>query len=212
MHIAQIAPPWFPVPPVGYGGIERVIYDLTEGLLQNGQEVTLFAPAGSTTNARLVEIVQRPVGLHDEAQKSRRVIESSRFAYRRALEMGVDIIHDHTDHLAPRGFPIPVLRTIHGPATPAAVANYQRMTRRGDRFVAISQRQRELFAAAAEKQFGPGEHIAFAETIFNPIDVEAAPFYPAEEKRGYIAFLGDAATGKRVQTEPFAWRRQRSFH
>ena len=56
MHIAQIAPPWFPVPPVGYGGIERVIYDLTEGLLQNGQEVTLFAPAGSTTNEAQVQI------------------------------------------------------------------------------------------------------------------------------------------------------------
>ncbi len=146
-----------------------------------------------------------------EAQKSRRVIESSRFAYRRALEMGVDIIHDHTDHLAPRGFPIPVLRTIHGPATPAAVANYQRMTRRGDRFVAISQRQRELFAAAAEKQFGPGEHIAFAESFLTRSTSKQRHSIQPRKSAATLPFL-DAATGKRVQTEPFAWRRQRSFH
>ncbi|HEX3247442.1 MAG TPA: glycosyltransferase family 4 protein, partial [Chloroflexota bacterium] len=42
MKIAQIAPPWLPVPPVGYGGIELVMYDLTEGLVRIGHDVTLF--------------------------------------------------------------------------------------------------------------------------------------------------------------------------
>jgi len=191
MRVAQIAPPWFPIPPHGYGGIERVVYDLTEGLLKIGCDVVLFAPAGSNTNAPLVEIVNRPVGLNlTEAQKNRRVVESSRLAYRRALEMGVDLVHDHTDVDAPRGFPLPVVRTIHGPATPAAVANYRRLTKRGDRFIAISQRQRDLFEAAAERQFGPGDQIAFIDVIHNPLDVSAAPFYPIEEKRGYAAFLG----------------------
>jgi glycosyltransferase involved in cell wall biosynthesis len=191
MRIAQIAPPWFPIPPIGYGGIERVVYDLTEGLLDTGNEVVLYAPAGSRTNARLVETVSRPVGLNmTEAQKRRHFVNASRFAYRHALELGVDLIHDHTDFEPPRNFPIPIVRTIHGPATPAAVAAYRKMTRRGDRFIAISCRQRDLFVAAAEKNFGPGEQIAFVGVIYNPLDVAAAPFYPAEEKRGYIAFLG----------------------
>jgi glycosyltransferase involved in cell wall biosynthesis len=191
MRIAQIAPPWFPIPPVGYGGIERVVYDLTEGLLAVGQDVILFAPAGSLTNARLVPTVTRPVGLNlTELQKVRHFLDTSRLAYRQALELGVDLIHDHTDYVPKRDFPLPIIRTIHGPANPAAVANYRRMSRRGDRFVAISQRQRELFTAAAEDQFGPGEHIAFAGVVYNPIDVAAAPFYPADQKQGYVAFLG----------------------
>ncbi len=40
MHVAEIAPPWFPIPPLAYGGIERVVYDLTEGLVAAGQTVT----------------------------------------------------------------------------------------------------------------------------------------------------------------------------
>jgi hypothetical protein len=41
MRVVQISPPWFPVPPKGYGGIERVVYDLTEGLINDGCEVLL---------------------------------------------------------------------------------------------------------------------------------------------------------------------------
>jgi glycosyltransferase involved in cell wall biosynthesis len=191
LHIAQIAPPWFPIPPVGYGGIERVVYDLTESLVAAGHQVTLFAPAGSQTSARFVPTVARPVGLDlTEAQKSRHFVEASRFAYRRAVELGADLVHDHTDYLPKRGYPLPILRTIHGPATVAAVANYRAMARRGDRFVAISRRQRELFEAATAEQAGAGPDLTFAGVVHNPIDVAAAPFYPADQKRGYVAFLG----------------------
>jgi glycosyltransferase involved in cell wall biosynthesis len=191
MRICQIAPPWFAVPPVGYGGIERVVYDLTEGLIDNGCEVTLCAPAGSTTSAKFFPTVVRPLSLNmTEARKSRFMLDSSRLAYQQALVSGADLIHDHTDWMPPRDFPLPIIRTIHGPATMAAVANYRAMTKRGDRFVAISQRQRDLFHKAAERQFGPGEHINFVGVAHNPVDVAAAPFYPAAEKRNYVAFLG----------------------
>jgi glycosyltransferase involved in cell wall biosynthesis len=64
------------------------------------------------------------------------------------------------------------------------------MTRRGDRFVAISRRQRDLFENAARATYGPGEGIAIAGVVHNPLDVATAPFYPADQKRGYVAFLG----------------------
>ena len=71
MRIAQIAPPWFPIPPVGYGGIERVVFDLTESLVAAGHEVILCAPAGSQTSARFVRNCREPVGLNlTEAQKT----------------------------------------------------------------------------------------------------------------------------------------------
>jgi glycosyltransferase involved in cell wall biosynthesis len=191
MRVVQISPPWFPVPPKGYGGIERVVYDLTEGLINDGCEVLLCAPRGSKTSAEIRETVLRPVGLNlTEAQKRRHLVESSRAAYRIALEWGADIVHDHTDYSLRGSFPIPVIRTIHGPATPAAVAEYLRMTRRGDHFVAISDRQRELFQRAAKAVAGPNAKIAIEGVVHNPLDVANTPYYPADQKRGYVAFLG----------------------
>src|ERR671924_754251 len=54
MRIAEIAPPWFTVPPAAYGGIELVVALLADGLTAAGHDVTLFASGGSDTKARLV--------------------------------------------------------------------------------------------------------------------------------------------------------------
>src|SRR2546421_5630946 len=54
MRIAEIAPPWFAVPPSGYGGIELVVALLADGLTEQGHDVTLFASGGSQTKATLV--------------------------------------------------------------------------------------------------------------------------------------------------------------
>ncbi len=191
MRIAQIAPPWFPVPPPGYGGIERVVFDLTEGLMAIGAEVVLFAPRGSKTSAELVETVAKPVGLNlSESQKRRYFIDSSREAFRQAEELGVDLIHDHTDY-NPRGqLPIPVVHTVHGPATRPSIASYRAMSRKGHYFVAISANQQRRFEEGAERDFGSSDQIRFAGMVFNPVDVANAPFYPKSEKQGYGAFLG----------------------
>jgi hypothetical protein len=79
MRVVQVAPPWSPVPPPGYGGIERVVADLTEGLLAAGCGVVLCAPAGSRTNACLVPTVAKPVGPDlTEAQKARPIAAAGR--------------------------------------------------------------------------------------------------------------------------------------
>ena len=191
MHIVQIAPPWYPIPPTRYGGIERVVYDMTEALVAAGHRVTLFAPAGSETSARLIETVPAGVGLDlTEEQKQDHFLATSRRAYALAATLGADIVHDHTDYSPDPGFPVPIVRTIHGPAVPYHVAMYAAMSQRGDRFVAISDRQRQLFETAARETDGSGADIAFAGVVHNPIDVAAAPFYPASAKEDYVAFLG----------------------
>ena len=60
MKIAQIAPPWFAVPPTGYGGIELVVAILADGLAERGHDVTLFASGGSRTKATLVSPLVDP--------------------------------------------------------------------------------------------------------------------------------------------------------
>jgi Glycosyltransferase Family 4 len=54
MKIAQIAPLMESVPPRLYGGTERIVSYLTEELVRQGHEVTLFASADSRTAAKLV--------------------------------------------------------------------------------------------------------------------------------------------------------------
>ena len=54
MKIAQVAPLFERVPPRRYGGTERVVSYLTEELVRQGHDVTLFASADSITAARLV--------------------------------------------------------------------------------------------------------------------------------------------------------------
>ena len=54
MKIAQIAPLYESVPPKYYGGTERVVSYLTEELVRQGHDVTLFASGDSRTAAQLV--------------------------------------------------------------------------------------------------------------------------------------------------------------
>lgn len=54
MRIAQVAPLFESVPPKYYGGTERVVSYLTEELVQQGHDVTLFASGDAVTSARLI--------------------------------------------------------------------------------------------------------------------------------------------------------------
>jgi len=58
LRIALVAPPVKAVPPVGYGGTERVVAALAAGLVDRGHDVTVFASGDSQTPGRLVPIVR----------------------------------------------------------------------------------------------------------------------------------------------------------
>ena len=60
LRIAMVAPPFYEVPPKGYGGIEAVVAQLADGLVDRGHDVTLVAAGGSTTKARLVTTFDEP--------------------------------------------------------------------------------------------------------------------------------------------------------
>ena len=99
MRIAQIAPLYESVPPKFYGGTERIVSYLTEELVRQKQEVTLFASGDSETRARLVPITERALRLDGSRVKDPlahhvRLIER---ALRKAGEF--DILHFHLDHL-----------------------------------------------------------------------------------------------------------------
>src|ERR1700674_5691027 len=52
LHIAMVAPPYFSVPPEGYGGIESVVADLVDALVDRGHRVTLIGAGSHATRAQ----------------------------------------------------------------------------------------------------------------------------------------------------------------
>ncbi|HEY3474981.1 MAG TPA: glycosyltransferase family 4 protein [Anaerolineales bacterium] len=117
MNIAQIAPLWESVPPKLYGGTERVVSYITEELIRQGHDVTLFASGDSQTMARLWPAC--PLSFRLEGglinrdaplllmQEQALGVEADRF----------DVIHSHLDFLSfplSRRCPTPVLTTLHG--------------------------------------------------------------------------------------------------
>ena len=64
MRIAQIAPLHERVPPKLYGGTERVVSFLTEELVAQGHDVTLFASGNSKTSAKLVPCCEMALRLN----------------------------------------------------------------------------------------------------------------------------------------------------
>src|SRR5947209_6288116 len=116
MKIAQISPLMESVPPRLYGGTERVVSYLTEELVRQGHEVTLFASGDSVTDAHLEpccdEALRLMPGLTDPVPYQIRMLDRVR---RRADEF--DVLHFHIDllhYLAIDRFAHRTVTTLHG--------------------------------------------------------------------------------------------------
>ncbi len=95
MRTAEVAPHYESVPPKDYGGTERVVSYLTEELVRQGHEVTLFASADSVTRARLVTSCHRSLRLDKSCinQLAHLVLQLEK-VFQDASQF--DIIHSHT--------------------------------------------------------------------------------------------------------------------
>ena len=98
MRIAQVSPLHESCPPQLYGGTERVVSYLTEELVRQGHEVTLFASGDSVTNATLRAPCDRALRLDPRCKDPlpRHLVMLNRVA--RSAE-AFDIIHFHADFL-----------------------------------------------------------------------------------------------------------------
>ena len=177
VRIALIAPPWSTIPPSGYGGIEWVVALLADGLIDRGHDVTLYAPAGSRTKARLVSPLD-DVPPQDMIGNPWYEASHAVSAYYQANEY--ELLHDH---MGPVGVSIgalvdrPTVHTLHGPFTSQALDLYGRLARRLW-FVAISKSQ----------QRAAPDGLRWAGVVYNGIALDHYPF--AERKDDFVLFLG----------------------
>jgi glycosyltransferase involved in cell wall biosynthesis len=180
----MLAPPWIPVPAPAYGGIEEVVRLLCEGLVDRGHEVTLFAPPGSRSKAR----VHNPLcDAHPEEMQSSRVeADHVARAFRAIDEDGFDVVHDHTGFVAlamADRLGVPFVHTLHGPFDDEACVFYREHGAKA-RLVALSAYQRD----AAPPEAGRPD------VVPNPVDVGEWPF--AAEKEDFVLWIGRMSPDK----------------
>lgn len=119
LRIAQIAPLWITIPPQKYGGIERIMAMLCDGLVDKGHQVTLFAAPGSKTKAELISVFEKPL-LEANIPWSNPIwnLRNLSKAFEMANKGEFDIVHSHLDlwtlffHNLTK---TPVLQTMHNP-------------------------------------------------------------------------------------------------
>lgn len=185
----MLAPPWLPVPPPGYGGVEAVVALLCEGLVARGHDVTLFAAPGSHSPAVVRHMLPRAYpdrierALH-EVDHVARVFDAVDQAA--AQDRPFDLIHDHcgfTGFAMAGRIVTPLLHTLHGPFT-ADISDFYRHHANNATAVAISASQR----ATAPRQ------LRIAAVIPNPIDVGAWPY--RNLKQDYLLWIGRMTEAK----------------
>jgi glycosyltransferase involved in cell wall biosynthesis len=116
MKIAQVSPLWESVPPKLYGGTERIVSYLTEELVRQGHDVTLFASGDSVTDAKLEAPCYQSLRLNTGIFNREAPLISMMEQVFSAAEQ-FDVIHSHLDFLAfslSRRSPVPVVTTLHG--------------------------------------------------------------------------------------------------
>jgi glycosyltransferase involved in cell wall biosynthesis len=177
LRIAMVAPPYFSLPPAGYGGIEAVVADLVDELVAQGHHVTLIGAGPHGTKAT------EYVATFDDPPSAKlgdpliEVLHAARAAD--VVERGeFDVVHDHTlaGPLLARATLAPTVATMHGPLEPDPLA-YYRALGTTVRLIGISDAQR-----------APAPDLPWLATVHNGIRVETFPFQ--REKEDFALFLG----------------------
>ena len=196
MRIAQLAPVAEAVPPLLYGGTERVVDWLTTELVRRGHEVTLFASGDSRTTATLVPV--RPNALRLNTPP---LYDGTAWSLVGALELlervgEFDVVHNHLDFLALpalRGTGVPVVTTLHGRLDVDGLAPVYRHLRDCP-LIAISDDQRAQL---------PEAH--WVGTVHHGLPLEC--YEPGPGRGDYLVFLGRISPEKRPHVAIEAARR-----
>jgi len=197
VRIAHVAPLYERVPPMLYGGTERVVSYLVEEQVRRGHDVTLFASGDSRTGGALVAPVPRGLRLDQSGGDplAPHMLELAQ-VFERAEDF--DLIHCHVDYLA---FPFcrlvatPTVHTLHGrldlPHLRPLMSHFSEVP-----LVSISDAQRRPLEDL---------HLTWAATVHHGLPLET--YRLGSGRGGYLAFLGRISPEKRPDLAIGAARR-----
>ena len=184
MRVAQVAPLFESVPPQLYGGTERIVAHLTDELVRQGHEVTLFASADSHTLASLYPLCPRALRLDPSVCDP---LAYHTLMIEKVLQHAAafDVIHFHIDH---QYFPLsrylktPFVHTHHGrldmPELWPLFREFSELP-----LVSISNAQRL-----------PVPNLNWQATVYHGLPRDCVGFNP--QRGDYLAFLGRVSPEK----------------
>jgi glycosyltransferase involved in cell wall biosynthesis len=186
MRIAQVAPLNESVPPHLYGGTERVVSYLTEEMVRQGHEVTLYASGDSQTSARLVagcpQALWRDEHVRETLPHHVRLME---LVFRDRDRF--DILHFHCDFLhfpILRRYPCPNVTTLHGLVHPP------------DLEPLLSEFDEMPLVSISDSQRNPLPWANWQATVYHGLPTNLFSFH--EQPEDYWAFLGRISPDKGV--------------
>ncbi|MCF7973546.1 MAG: glycosyltransferase family 4 protein [Phycisphaerae bacterium] len=168
MHVAMLSPIAWRTPPRHYGPWENIASLLTEGLVERGHEVTLFATADSQTKGTLRAVCPR--GYEEDHSLNPKVWECLHISELFEDAQAYDIIHNQFDFL-PLTYTglitTPVVTTIHGFSSPGILPVYRKYNGKVS-YVSISNADRS-------------PDLEYLRTIYHGIDIRQFDFQPAPD-------------------------------
>src|SRR5258705_1787498 len=176
----MIVSPWYPVPPLGYGGIELVAYSLACELNRRGHEVSVIGQEGSKGPFTTVALAD--AGWTKQLGTREHVSRENLFLYRVREHLhanSYDVIHDHSgltgillDVVDCR--PEPMVATLHGDLTQAS----------GEFLSAIDDRVHLVAISKSQQSHAGG--VRWGGMVYNAVDPAEFRRVAASEKEAYI--------------------------
>jgi glycosyltransferase involved in cell wall biosynthesis len=188
VKVAIVSLPYVPVPPLKYGGTERVIYYLIKGLQELGHEPILVGPGDSTVDCEIIPTVKKSIFFPRDKRRLPNFNAKIRKINRETKQLlwdlapSVDIIHSHKFDL--KDFAdIPHLITLHDPIVlmQSKIENNLPLKyyieRSNLNYVSISKNQQALFP-----------DLNFLGTVYNGEDPDEFPII--KKSQNYVCFVG----------------------
>ncbi len=175
MKIALLSSIAWRTPPRKYGPWEQVASNITEGLLEKGIEVTLFATGDSITKGKLESVCEHPYSEHSELDP--KVCECLHISHTMEQADKFDLIHNNFDFLPltySRLIRTPMVTTIHGFSSQKILPVYKKYNS-SSFYVSISNSDRS-------------PELDYTATVYNGINTDEFIFNP--ESKDYLLFFG----------------------
>src|SRR5699024_9534728 len=160
------APPWYSIPPKGYGGTEAVVAALVDQLVHRGHHVTLIASGEPGTLAQeYIQVYEEPPS-HLLGSDIMPELVNAAAAQAALNDLDLDVIHDNSaaGPAAASGRRAPTVVTMHGPVA-GNNGDYYRRLGSSIELVAISDAQRRQ-----------APDLPWSGMVHNAIDVDSFPF------------------------------------
>ncbi|GIH92518.1 glycosyltransferase family 4 protein [Planobispora siamensis] len=186
MRILMIAPPWYEIPPGGYGGIEAMLAALVGGLSRRGHEVVLVGAGRPGTSARFLPTYD--LAPSERIGQAMPELLHAAKAHRMTAELEVDVVHDHSmaGPLTAAVRSAPTLATCHGEVE-GELAEYYRAIGGDLSLVAISGAQRRAVP-----------DLNWVGTVHNAVETGSFPF--RADKQDWVLWLGRFSHTKGAHT------------